>query len=520
MIGTIVGQLVDAEGGPVADQVVIASSIERQGKFSRWVARGRTEGHGRFSLRATVGAGGVTNYQIALEGRLQLAESNPDEFVRVESNATVDVGVLKLVPRRTDRKGVFTIAVNLVDAGGGAVPGVTVTLLRAVNSEDGWSGERWEVSAKSDARGRAQLDGEYVGKKFLVVEPRELGLRRVRRELEITEGSQTLTVVLEKGLEIRGRLVDVDGRAVVRAPGEAHFGDDLQLHALDPAQPRKWIFADGGTNGDFRFHGLDDGRHILEVSRGPWSSICLDGVRAGATDVVVTLKRRDDPLDRGHHCAEIHARLVDADKRAPVAIDIEGVKVEKLDPGTQPAHFEVDIAPSFLWAPPVQTAWIGAYPADSDRVHVGSLSAGTYAFVVRAPGYAPEFVAPIALAAHEMRSDLVLSLVRPTRVVGRVLDIDSKPCANAFVLVNGIGPSSRDRLERIDRDVVRTNGHPRSAVWELARTDAQGKFAVEGLSPRYDYVIEALHMSFEPVSSSLVAGHAPGAVELRFAKKR
>ncbi len=518
--GTLVGRVTDADGLPVSDLVIVANSIERDGKFARYTSRGKTGGDGRFRIECTVGVAGATNYTLAIEGRVAFEASSPADLLRVESGATRDVGVLRLAPRALDEDGQFELSLKISDENGRAIAGIHAALFRAVRSEDGWSDRTWEASSKFDSEGRAHLSGEHVGRKILVVDGRELGFQRFERDLELGVGAHELAVTLARGLEIRGRLVDVDGHAIVRETGESRFGNVLQLRALDPRRPTDWIFSEIADDGAFLFRGLDPGPHQLEISGGPWSSICMDGVRAGATDVLITLKLHDDPRDRGNHCAEIHGRVVDETTHQPVAVDVMEIDVEKLDPETRRAGFDVDLAPAFLFPPPVQVAWSGEYPSRSDRVHTGSLGPGAYALIVRNEGYAPEFVGPIELAAHEMRSDLVVSLVRPTRVTGSVLDADGRPCPDAFVLVNGIGPKSLERRSATDADVVRTNGNPRAAVWELARTDANGAFSIEGLSPRYDYVLEAFHARFEPITSARVEGRDPGAVGLRFEKKR
>jgi RNA polymerase sigma-70 factor (ECF subfamily) len=518
--GTIVGRVLDDKNRPVQDLIVVASSIERQGKFPRWSARSTTEGDGRFMITAMVGAEGERNYALGLEGGLQLEDRGAFELVRVVSDAHVDVGDMRLVPRELDKEGEFALELHLSDASGAAVRDVNAGLFRAVRSEDGWSDRTFEANAKSDALGRVRLAGRHVGKKIVVVDARDRGFRRLEHVLEVEPGAHVLALTLEKGLEIRGRLVDVDGHAIARPAGESRFGDVLQLHAIVPSQANEWIFAAIEDDGAFTFTGLDASDYNLEISNGPWASICLDGVRAGSQDVVIALKRRDDPLDRGNHCAEIHAQLIDAETGKPVLADVMTSEVVTLAAACTPAVFDADEAVALLHPTPVQTEWSGEYPPQSDRVHAASLAAGTWALVVRAPGYAPEFAAPITLAPHEIKSGIVLSLVRPTRVRGRVLDLDGRPCADAYVFVNGFGPRSKARLEEYDRDVVDTGGHPRAASWDLVRTAADGGFVIEGLSPRYDYVCAALHARRAPVPSARLMGRDPGVVELRFTDQR
>ncbi|MBL8857557.1 MAG: sigma-70 family RNA polymerase sigma factor [Planctomycetes bacterium] len=514
----IVGRIVDPDHKPSAGLVVLASSTEFQGKFPRYGARARTRADGSFEIEVPVAASGVTSYVLALEGRVEFEREPRAELLTVTNGVTAQAGTLRLKPAPRDEVGFFEHKLKIVDTSGRPIPRVHVTLMRAVRSPEGWSDETWEVGVTTTESGIALLEAGHVGDKVMIVDGRAQGYRRLRLARRIEAGFSEETLQLEYGLEIRGRIVDVDGRAIHPRPAASLQALELQLHALSPAEPNEWIFARIEDDGSFVIGGLDDLAHSLDVAGGPWSRTCMEGVRAGTHDQLITLKREDDPRDLGDHCAEIHARIVDAETQQPVKVDVLAADVDELDAGLTPFEFATDVAPSMLVKRPVQVAWFGDYPEPSDRKQATGLKAGTYAYILRAPGYAPELCGPIELAAREMRSDVVFALVRPTTLSGRVLDSDGRPLANAYVFVGGLGPRSSARLAEIDEELVRTHGKPSRN--DIVRTDAEGKFAITGLSPRFDYTVYAVHESLEPITGARIAGREPGSVELRFERRR
>lgn len=516
----IVGRLQDAGFRPAADRVVIAESTERQGKFSRFAGRGATRADGSFTIPVPVGPDGTTSYVLVLEGRAEFAERARDELVRVQSGAVVDVGTLRLAPAATDMAGHYELDVRLIDADGAPVAGQFVIVQRAVRSPDGWSDQTFEVSAETDEQGRVHLVGERVGAKRILVDARARGWRKLVRELDLGPGRLSLELSLERGVSIAGRLVDVDGRPIVPEPDEVRFGRGVQLSASTAAQPNDWLFARIDEHGAFVIDGLDPKEYALRVQGGPWSQICVDGVRAPRQDLILRLKLDDDPLDRGDHCAEIHVRVVDQHTQAPVVVDVFGVEAVRLPEHTTLAEFESDLAAGLNHERPVQREFSGEALEMFGQARVTGLEAGTYALVVRVSGYAPEFLAPVELGAREIVSGRVLGLVPSATLSGRVLDPEGRPVAGAFVCVSGSGPSSEDRAQAIQRELERTDGHPGLATFDLVETSAEGAFEIRGLSPRYGYVVRAFHRSHAPTASARVSPEATSPVEVRFTARR
>jgi hypothetical protein len=523
--GTLRGRLVDDKDQPVRDVVLAAVSVEREGKSARYGNRARAERDGTFSIVVPAAEGG-THYEIEVVSQTLppgfdgLASRGKDTFLRAEPGRVVDVGKFALRAGPRDEPGAFTLVLRIVDERGGPVVGAVAVLSRNVRSPEGFGPRTWEAGGPTDAGGIARFTGEHVGSKHLSVEARTQGFRRLDRDMTLAVGAHDETIVLAPGLEIEGTLRDLEGHVVTTGTAPSGNGMDIQVYARGASARDEWIFASIDDNGRFLLRGLDDEEYQLEVQGGPWSPVCMTGVRAGKRDLALRLKLDDDPRDAGDHCAEIHARVVDASTRQPVPVDPENIEVEALPAGTTEAEVRTSFAASHQWERPVQKMWIGDVPATSDKVRRTGLEGGTYAFIVRASGYATAIVAPIQLAAHEVKSDVVIEVARPVEVTGRVLEKDGRPAAGAYVMLCGSGAQAEKTLEEADKDVRDTNGKPRTAMHGLFAVDADGRFRIGGVAPGLACSVVALHEHREPARSATMRTGKDASVEIRFDRAR
>lgn len=109
---------------------------------------------------------------------------------------------------------------------------------------------------------------------------------------EVREG---LEVILERGAEVRGRVVDVEGAAVVGAAVELSF-DPAAMNGMNAANASTGATgsATTGADGSFRIRGLGLGPFQLEATRvgesEAWSYGRLAGVRPGSLELVLTIR--------------------------------------------------------------------------------------------------------------------------------------------------------------------------------------------------------------------------------------
>jgi hypothetical protein len=226
-----------------------------------------------------------------------------------------------------------------------------------------------------------------------------------------------LVVRLERGLAIAGEIRDVDGRRVE--------GVELFVSAPGTAEFRGARFEGPGL---FRFIGLDPGEYVLSLGPTPvWSHVALEHVAAGSEDVRITLKRADDPSDRGDHLAELHGTFVDDASGAPVLALADALELHAVPPGTTPTQLrELLVA----WLEPSMAqrdGGFGAEPEPASEFHLTGLPDAEYVAVARVDGYAPRIVGPLALGERRVARDVEVRLRRGARVSGRVLDPDGRP---------------------------------------------------------------------------------------------
>ena len=507
------GRVVDADGGALQGAPVTAASVVRSGKFPAHVAQARTRVDGSFELEVPALAADGTSWWISTHRAGLSARS--DEPIRTTPGALVAVAELVLGGVTDARPGPWTLALRTIDPAGAALDGVVVRVLTSATRRDGTpSAGAVEAHGVTDATGWVELNGEGLSRKRVTLDARSRGWRQATLELALS-GAHTELVTLEPGLEIRGRLVDAAGRAV--EPREDGWGSDPQVFA-SARDVNAWFDALHEPGGRFRVIGLAEEPHRVFLQSPTLSPICLEGVVPGGEELEIVVKRRDEPLDVGPHCAEVHGVLRDARTGAPVAAGWDDVEAEWL-PGDGSLDFERDLRPNVLWPRPRQTAAFGEPPQPRADFHLVGLRPGRYAVAARVRGWAPALSAPLALETHTLVAGLELGLAPQARVSGAVQDLDGAPQAGAWVLLTGDGPHSQDIVTQLDRDVRETDGEPAAWSRNLVRCDERGRFTFEGLPPDLGFTLVALHPRRAPLR---VTGLSPGAepLVLRFAGER
>ncbi len=112
-----------------------------------------------------------------------------------------------------------------------------------------------ELDTTTDGDGQFRIDGVPLGPR--TVEAKAEGYRRAVRDVEVTAETKTVELVLERGLEVSGRVVDDAGNPVAAATVRLIAGQSFF----------KAPQADSGTDGAFTIGGLQDGTYQLFVNK-------------------------------------------------------------------------------------------------------------------------------------------------------------------------------------------------------------------------------------------------------------
>lgn len=557
--GTLTGIVVDEAGRPIADSAIAAHSTEHCGKGESWRATGRTGVDGAFALEVAVAGDEGQRYSLHITHADLLPHRTA--LVLVRAGAASDLGTVAVRRITSDRAGDYSLAVRLRDAAGHPVEGAWVKIHRrlatappadaaATTTADADEPRlEWEAGVQTDATGTAIVTGHRIGAKLLIVAARHLGLPDLQLDTEVQwTGFQELELALPPTTSITGRLrfpdgCDVELESVGRLlpirldPANARHAALLPPFGGSPGHARIGgcsVFAVGGTpeesvaarverDGSFTIDGVVAGTYRV-VYAGRLAEAARFDVQAGARDVELVLKRRDDPRPLGDHLAEIHARCVAAGSGAPVAASFDLREVPDVDEATLwRDHLPALAGPVPPYQTMVQTEWaivsradlpqtesatstddadaeLYAVPVDpgereegpTHEAHLTGLGRGCYVVVVRAEGFAVGFSRKLVLQRDTLVADLAIEVERPASVRGRLLDRRGRPVVGAIVVAGGDDAGFPNFLAHCEQQ--RAAGADADRLWAVLATtsDAEGRFELGGLHPRLAWALGAI----------------------------
>ncbi|QDU65809.1 sigma-70 family RNA polymerase sigma factor [Engelhardtia mirabilis] len=524
-IGTARGQVLDADGVPVADCEVTVASVERVGKQPRFSATALTDSSGRFEAEVALAdaAGGLYRLH-ARRAQLSIQRS---EVARILPEQVTDFGLLRAKALLLPEVGAFDLSIEVVGPDGAPIPDLRLDLASQRPLADGgadpisgwharadWA-ERNEVRLTTDGSGLAYHRGSLLGSKVLrVVDPQQRFAPAMER-FEVADGDPvSLTIQLDRGLEIAGTVRTVDG--VIPDPS----GVLLTLVSPTTGEQR---FAAPDDLGRFRIAGLEPGAHRIHVGNdlagiegAGWSTGSATVV-AGDEALELRIKRADDPRDLGLHGAELHGRVRLAADDSPAIVDPWDLDLLRIDL-PEGSDFELDWLPTRILPAPAQKMMMQPIPEPSDRFHLQGLAEGRYLLRLARQDDAPAFLGPIELGEGEVRHGLTLKLEPGGTLVGTVVDGHGDPVADAVVIATGAGPLSDAAVQWIDERLRLTDGRERVLGHGAVRTDERGRFGLTELPAGVAFHAVALHPAARPTVGPrcvLEAGESGAPIQLR-----
>jgi hypothetical protein len=420
----------------------------RPGMMERRIVLGTTDAAGEYRVEGL--RDGPVSLRISAPGRLR-----EDIDVKVSGSLTFEV---RLQPA--------TILAGIVrDTAGEPIANGLVSANQP--AEDGVPGS-W--SDFTDDAGRFRIEGVPVAGMLRVFAQGDAARDRDVRPaavLDIQPGSEDLVIELERGLSIRGRVVDPDGRGVLWA----------RVRAI-PAVGDRPAAVHADADGRFAVRGLQAGPVVLEivprrqispdvgVEVGHLMDARVEGVAAGAQDVEVQLVT--GASIEGTVSTAAGAGVAGLWLRAEPLGDVEGARR----------------------TPP------GAMARDDGTFRIAGLIDGSYRLVGVRSNW-PESPEVLALAGGERvvagSKAVRLVLDEGGLIAGRLLDAAGAPVVGAAVRAIGA-----DGLVRFAEP-----------------TDEGGAFLVSGLASGAAYTLNArLPGSYLPTSQEDVRAGATG-VELQ-----
>lgn len=430
---TITGRVLRPDGAPQPEALVAVAGLARRAlgmlKRDPVQARARTGADGRFELQLA-----------PADGELELTVTCPDfpvvrrAGIKAPTPETVDLGLVQLVAGAGLRG-----QVRSEEAG--PLGGVLVRVQDPLRPEV--MGGRPMVSVRADAEGRFVLRNLAPGE--VRVQAQAEGFAPSHLEIHLEPGRETAGVelLLRRGLEIRGLVVDEQGLtvadAVVTGVADRHVTEartaaagSFVLPHLRPTVYRLFAKKPG--------YGMPDGDHAR------WD------FNAGARDVRVRVERR----------ALLAGVVRDGASGQPVSA-FTVAWGRSADDLNESKRFE----------------------AADGSFELPAVRPGAVVVEVRSARHAPRRLRPIAVRAGDRLANLEVVLTAGGAVVGRVLRrSDGAPLAGVAVLVTRPRPPGA----AVVLGIGGKGGQPLRPL-RTVKTGADGRFRVEHLSGAY-----ALHI--------------------------
>jgi hypothetical protein len=166
------------------------------------------------------------------------------------------------------------------------VMGASVGVEPRGGSESSWGKAGWTRSAPD---GRFSFDAE-PGDYTLVA--RNSGYAEARTSISVgSDGVFDVRIALERGLEIRGRVVDAKGQAVSGVTVTAELGEGVDQTGPEASRAEARTLVDGS----FRIAGLVPGRYTLSSTDELTGRAVRRDVRAGEGKVTLMLRAAEHP---------------------------------------------------------------------------------------------------------------------------------------------------------------------------------------------------------------------------------
>ena len=413
-VARVVGRLRDEQGRPITDAAIdlLADTPGLKGPFP--CESTTPDADGAFEIVRELASDDPYLLRIRAPGYLEHLSAR----FTLELDDRRDFGELRLLPDSVELEGEFTLTIRVLDAHGVPVMDALVLLERRALRTNETEPLFWhrEDSRRTDAAGVIELSGNRLGAKRAQIRPKReysaltrpvvLGLEEPAAgsfELAIDRvGAHERTFVLERGLDLEGRIRTVDGEPL---PG-------MLTNALVALPPDNapWMHGRVAPDGTFRVGGLTAEPHDVRFRLqgvSPYTIVqATPTIPGDGEPLEILLKRAEDPRSIGQHDAELHGTVVDATTGEPIAVRSSDVDLETL------WGEELDMSPAELEAHrrehprSVQTRLAGKTPPPSPHFHLIGLDPGRHALWIEAPGYPRKLIAIYELKRGEMLADI------------------------------------------------------------------------------------------------------------------
>jgi protocatechuate 3,4-dioxygenase beta subunit len=347
------------------------------------------------------------------------------------------------------------------------------------------AGGTWK-SAYADDKGAYEVHGLAEGERKVRVEAAKFLALEDKASLP-AQGVATKLFTLHPGFKIAGTVVGPDGKPVagakIHATGKSAAGANPMMAVMSSISSDAAATSD--ADGKWTADGLPEGPYTVSASADGFLDGEASDVAAGKTDVALTLSL----------AATIRGRVVSAADMKPVA----GAKVKhKSAADDKPAAMQARmmrggrINLSALMGASVTCGADGAF-------EIKGLEPGEYELTGSMKGFANSEATKVRCDAGRPTEGIEIQLPAGVSVAGRVVEVSTGAAvADAVVWAGSGGGNPFGGFAMSDV----AGGDPQAPADSIsARTDAQGHFVLDGLSPG-SVDVEVRAVDHAPTSSA------------------
>lgn len=374
-----------------------------------------------------------------------------------------------------------TLSGYVRDEGGGTIPDAALFLENiAYQGFDDAAPDRMKTT--TDAQGYYTFQNVPRGQRVLTVTAKGFGTITIPGLNFDREETQTRDVTLKVSEMLSGRVVSGGGQGVANARVLAVAISSQQQSARGETRTNE--------TGDFVFESLIPGEYnLIATADGFRMTSGPKRVSTGTNTSIIEMMRE----------AAVTGRCVDAATGDPIP------------------NFTCRLRFWYGAQQPSQLANEKSYPQSNPNGEfvIAGVAQGDYVVEASAPGYAPGFSSNFSVpAGGKDVGNITVGLSKGGSLSGRVVDGEGKPVARARV-------TTHDN-EWTDDEFTRVLGfsYPTNATSAEARTDDQGRFSIQNLTPEtYQINVRAAGFTLLVKKDVRVGGESPtDAGELKLAR--
>lgn len=442
----LTGRVEDEDGNPVEGAEVTLTRYGRNNLF--FVDEGIDRSTDRTARTNSKGVYSFSNVPPRKDYSLKVHHGDfafyEEGNVQIGENGIAEQNLIVLRPG-------ITLSGYVRDTAGNAVADAKVYL--TLNAFGGLDVESPDTFVeRTNGTGLYEFANVGVGQWTLAVVADGFGSVTVPQVSVTGEVSVTKDITVEVASMIGGRVITSGAEPVV--------GAQIQAFSLNQRSQQNRSTIESDENGEFVMVDVPEGSYTLLANVPGFKPWRMPRVESGEMGVLIEL----EPLPT------VSGTVLDAGTGRP------------LTRFTVRLRQEVPNAPAAM---PVQNTRVQVRD-EAGEFQIAVPKPGNYQVEAVAEGYAMCFSPTFTIADAQNLPGVVVNMTRGGSITGKVLDTAGQP-------VRGARVTTRDK-DWTDDEFTRALGDmlPTLAIERTARTDAQGRFTIEGLTPT-EYKLEVNH---------------------------